>query len=100
MREVAESEGLDVLHVHYAVPHAVSAYLAAQMLLPKRLPIVTTLHGTDITLVGQQKNFYEITRLGIEQSTAVTAVSDYLTRKTIEVFKPVKEIRRIYNFVD
>ncbi len=100
MREVAVSESLDVLHVHYAIPHAISAYLAAQMLLPKRLPIVTTLHGTDITLVGQEKSFFELTRFGIEQSTAVTAVSDYLKRKTEEVFHPEKKIRRIYNFAD
>ena len=65
MREVAVAEDLDVLHVHYAIPHAVSAYLAAQMLLPRRLPIVTTLHGTDITLVGQEKSFFELTRFGI-----------------------------------
>lgn len=100
MREVAVAESLDVLHVHYAIPHAVSAYLAAQMLLPKRLPIVTTLHGTDITLVGQEKSFFELTRFGIEKSTAVTAVSDYLKRKTEEVFQPDREIRRIYNFAD
>ena len=99
MREVAETESLDVLHAHYAIPHAISAYLAAQM-LPRRLPVVTTLHGTDITLVGQKKEFFEPTRFGIEQSAAVTAVSDYLKRKTEEVFHPTKEIRRIHNFVD
>ena len=100
MREVAVSEDLDVLHVHYAIPHAVSAYLAAQMLLPRRLPIVTTLHGTDITLVGQEKSFFELTRFGIEKSTAVTAVSDYLKLQTEEVFHPDIKIRRIYNFAD
>jgi N-acetyl-alpha-D-glucosaminyl L-malate synthase BshA len=100
MREVAAAESLDVLHVHYAVPHAISAYLAAQMLLPRKLPVVTTLHGTDITLVGQEKSFFELTRFGIEQSSAVTAVSDYLKRKTEEVFNPQKKIRRIYNFAD
>ena len=100
MREVAAAESLDVLHVHYAVPHAISAYLAAQMLLPKRLPIVTTLHGTDITLVGQEKSFFELTRFGIERSTAVTAVSDYLKIKTEEVFRPERKIQRIYNFAD
>ncbi len=100
MREVAAAEELDVLHVHYAIPHAVSAHLAAQMLLPRRLPVVTTLHGTDITLVGQEKSFYEITRFGIDQSSAVTAVSDYLKRRTEEIFHPTREIRRIHNFVD
>jgi N-acetyl-alpha-D-glucosaminyl L-malate synthase BshA len=100
MREVAAAEKLDVLHVHYAIPHAISAFLAAQMLLPHRLPIVTTLHGTDITLVGQDKSFFELTRFGIENSTAVTAVSDYLKAKTEEVFTPKREIRRIHNFAD
>jgi N-acetyl-alpha-D-glucosaminyl L-malate synthase BshA len=100
MREVAAAEKLDVLHVHYAIPHAISAFLAAQMLLPHRLPIVTTLHGTDITLVGQDKSFFELTRFGIENSTAVTAVSDYLKAKTEEVFSPKREIRRIHNFAD
>jgi N-acetyl-alpha-D-glucosaminyl L-malate synthase BshA len=100
MREVAVAENLDLLHVHYAIPHAISAFLAAQMLLPRRLPIVTTLHGTDITLVGQDKSFFELTRFGIEHSTAVTAVSDYLKRKTKEVFAPRREIRRIHNFAD
>lgn len=100
MREVAVSRKLDVLHVHYAIPHAISAYLAAQMLLPRVLPVVTTLHGTDITLVGQDKSFFELTRFGIESSTAVTAVSDYLKAKTEEVFAPKREIRRIHNFAD
>jgi N-acetyl-alpha-D-glucosaminyl L-malate synthase BshA len=100
MCEVAAAESLDLLHVHYAVPHAINAYLAAQMSLPRRLPIVTTLHGTDITLVGQQKHFYEITRFGINRSNAVTAVSDYLKRRTEEIFRPERAIRRVYNFVD
>ncbi len=100
MREVAEEENLDLLHVHYAIPHSISAYLAAQMLLPKRLPIVTTLHGTDITLVGQDKSFFELTRFGIENSTIVTAVSDSLKRDTEEIFSPKIPIRRIHNFVD
>jgi N-acetyl-alpha-D-glucosaminyl L-malate synthase BshA len=100
MREVAEEQELDLLHVHYAIPHSISAYLAAQMLLPRRLPIVTTLHGTDITLVGQDKSFFELTRFGIENSTIVTAVSDSLKRETEEIFSPKIEIRRIHNFVD
>jgi N-acetyl-alpha-D-glucosaminyl L-malate synthase BshA len=100
MREVAAEQELDLLHVHYAIPHAISAYLAAQMLLPRRLPIVTTLHGTDITLVGQDKSFFELTRFGIENSSAVTAVSDSLKRETEEIFAPKIPIRRIHNFVD
>ncbi|HEX2612971.1 MAG TPA: N-acetyl-alpha-D-glucosaminyl L-malate synthase BshA [Fibrobacteria bacterium] len=103
MRDVAEAEGLDLLHAHYAVPHAVSAYLASQMLASRGgrpLPVVTTLHGTDITLVGQDKSFYELTRFAIESSTAVTAVSDYLKRETERVFAPRREIRRIHNFID
>jgi N-acetyl-alpha-D-glucosaminyl L-malate synthase BshA len=100
MREVAFEQDLDVLHVHYAIPHAISAYLAAKMLLPRRLPIVTTLHGTDITLVGQDKSFFELTRFGIDNSDAVTAVSDSLKRQTEEIFSPRVPIRRIHNFVD
>lgn len=103
IRDVAEAESLDLLHAHYAVPHAVSAYLAAQMLASRGmrpLPVVTTLHGTDITLVGQDKSFFELTRFGIESSAAVTAVSDYLKRKTEDVFSPRREIRRIHNFID
>jgi len=100
MRQVAEEENLDLLHVHYAIPHSISAYLAAQMLLPRRLPIVTTLHGTDITLVGQDKSFFELTRFGIENSTIVTAVSDSLKHDTQMVFNPKIPIHRIHNFVD
>ena len=100
MREVAAAESLDLLHVHYAIPHAISAHLAAEMSLPRRLPVVTTLHGTDITLVGRVKSFFEITRFGINRSSAVTAVSDYLKRETERVFHPQREIRRIHNFVD
>jgi len=100
MKDVFVSEGLDVLHVHYAIPHAISAYLAAQLARPQRLPIVTTLHGTDITLVGQERSFFDITRFGIEESTAVTAVSDYLKKETERVFAPTRTIQRVHNFVD
>ncbi len=100
MRDVFVSEGLDLLHVHYAIPHAISAYLAAQLLKPQRVPIVTTLHGTDITLVGQEKSFFDITRFGINESTVVTAVSDYLKERTESVFSPSKPIHRVHNFVD
>ena len=75
MAEVAEAEGLDLLHCHYAIPHSVSAYLAKSMLLPRKLPVVTTLHGTDITLVGSDRSYLPITRFSIEQSDGVTAVS-------------------------
>jgi N-acetyl-alpha-D-glucosaminyl L-malate synthase BshA len=100
MKDVFVSEGLDVLHVHYAIPHAISAYLAAQLIKPAPMPIVTTLHGTDITLVGQEKSFFDITRFGINESTVVTAVSDYLKRETERVFSPAKPVERVHNFVD
>ncbi|MBW8890527.1 MAG: N-acetyl-alpha-D-glucosaminyl L-malate synthase BshA [Fibrobacteres bacterium] len=100
MKDVFVSEGLDVLHVHYAIPHAISAYLAAQLAKPQQLPIVTTLHGTDITLVGQERSFFDITRFGIEESTAVTAVSDYLKEETERVFSPSRPVQRVHNFVD
>jgi L-malate glycosyltransferase len=98
--EVVDTHGLDILHVHYAIPHATCAYLAKQMLLPRRLPVVTTLHGTDITLVGMQPSFHKITRFSIEQSDRVTAVSDFLKTKTIELFAVEHPIEVIPNFVD
>jgi L-malate glycosyltransferase len=73
--EVARHQKLDLIHVHYALPNAVSAILARQILAPQRLPVVTTLHGTDITLVGNDPNYLETTRFGILESDAVTAVS-------------------------
>jgi L-malate glycosyltransferase len=100
MKDVFVQEGLDLLHVHYAIPHAVSAYLASQLLKPLSIPFVTTLHGTDITLVGQEKSFFDITRFSINESTIVTAVSDYLKEKTETVFTPTKPIHRVHNFVD
>jgi len=98
--EVAKWADLDVLHVHYAIPHTVSAYLAKQMLREHRLPVVTTLHGTDITVVGHDEQFYDITKFSIEVSDGVTAVSDSLRRQTAEIFKIDRDIRTIYNFVD
>lgn len=100
MKDIFESENLDLLHVHYALPHAISAFLAARMMSPRKVPIVTTLHGTDITVVGQDKSYFDITRLGINESTIVTGVSSYLSQKAQEVFEPNKEIRTVYNFVD
>jgi N-acetyl-alpha-D-glucosaminyl L-malate synthase BshA len=85
--EVASSADLDILHMHYAIPHATAAYLAREMLRPKRyLPFVTTLHGTDITLVGARSSFLPVTRFSIEQSDAVTAISHYLARETCRTF--------------
>ncbi|PYU99278.1 MAG: N-acetyl-alpha-D-glucosaminyl L-malate synthase BshA [Acidobacteria bacterium] len=75
MAEVAQSQDLDLLHCHYAIPHSVSAFLAKSMLNPRKLPVVTTLHGTDITLVGSDRSYLPITKFSIEQSDGVTAVS-------------------------
>ncbi len=85
--EVALREKLDVLHVHYAVPHATAAFLAREMIRGKHdLKVVTTLHGTDITLVGQERSFYTVTKFSIEQSDAVTAVSAFLAEETRRAF--------------
>jgi N-acetyl-alpha-D-glucosaminyl L-malate synthase BshA len=100
MSDVAERCELDILHVHYAIPHAASAYLAKKMSVRANLKVVTTLHGTDITLVGQEPSFFPITRFVIEQSDAVTAVSDFLKQETIKVFGTGKDIQVIPNFVD
>ena len=100
MAEVAELAGLDLLHVHYAIPHSVSAFLARSMLAPRRLPFITTLHGTDITLVGIDSSYLGITRFAIEQSDAVTAVSSHLQKSTVEAFEVRREIEVIYNFVN
>lgn len=102
MHEVAVRQELDLLHVHYAIPHATSAWIAKEMLASKRpLPIVTTLHGTDITLVGQERSFWEITRFSIQKSDGITAVSDYLKRETVTAFDvPADDIEVIPNFVD
>lgn len=100
MAEVAELHGLELLHCHYAIPHSVSAFLAKRMLEPRRLPVVTTLHGTDITLVGSDRSYLPITRFSIEQSDGVTAVSRFLRDATYETFRVGKEIEVIYNFVN
>jgi len=99
--EVAHSESLDLIHMHYAIPHAVSAYLAREMCKASRyLPFVTTLHGTDITLVGRDPSFLPITRFGIEQSDRVTAISNYLRQATLDTFAVSTPIEVIYNFID
>jgi N-acetyl-alpha-D-glucosaminyl L-malate synthase BshA len=100
--DVYEYEQLDVFHAHYAIPHAVSSYLAKQILLKKgkKISCVTTLHGTDITLVGLEPSFLPMMKFSIEESCGVTAVSNYLKNKTIDNFKVEKEIKVINNFVD
>jgi N-acetyl-alpha-D-glucosaminyl L-malate synthase BshA len=101
MAEVAERYALDLLHVHYAIPHSISALLARQMLAPRRrLPFVTTLHGTDITLVGTDRSYFPITKFSIESSDGITTVSDYLRRRTAEFFGVSNEIEVIHNFVN
>ncbi|HKV47252.1 MAG TPA: N-acetyl-alpha-D-glucosaminyl L-malate synthase BshA [Candidatus Acidoferrales bacterium] len=100
MVEVAESAQLDLLHVHYAIPHSVSALLARQMAAPRSLPFVTTLHGTDITLVGNDRSYLPITRFSIEQSDGVTAISSYLRDRTLREFEIKRPIEVIPNFVN
>jgi len=100
MLEVFEKESLDILHVHYAIPHSVSALLARQMYAPRRLPFITTLHGTDITLVGNNPNFLPITRYSIEQSDGVTSISKYLLEQTVKEFGTTRPIEVIPNFVN
>ncbi len=100
MVEVARHQHLDVLHVHYAVPNAVSAVLARDILAPQPLPVVTTLHGTDVTLVGADPNYLETTRWGITQSDAVTAVSDSLRGHTVDQLGIQNAIEVIPNFID
>jgi N-acetyl-alpha-D-glucosaminyl L-malate synthase BshA len=107
MAEVAEFYSLDLLHVHYAIPHSISGILARQMLETQQeaarrryLPIITTLHGTDITLVGLDRSYLPITRFGIEQSDGVTAISSHLRERTREAFNIQGEIEVIRNFVN
>jgi N-acetyl-alpha-D-glucosaminyl L-malate synthase BshA len=100
MAEIAELQNLDILHCHYAIPHSVSAYLAKSMLHPRRLPVVTTLHGTDITLVGSDRSYLPITRFSIDRSDGVTAVSHFLKEATLNVIGATNDIEVIYNFVN
>ncbi len=100
MHNVAVNESLDLLHVHYAIPHSVSAYLARAMLAPRRLPFVTTLHGTDVTLVGMDRAYLPITRFSIEVSDGVTAISNYLREVTVREFQTTRNIDVIPNFVN
>lgn len=104
MAEVAEIYKLDILHVHYAIPHSVSALLARQMLAsadqPRHLPFVTTLHGTDITIVGADHSYLPVTRYAIENSDGVTAISYYLKQRTLQEFGIRHPIEVIQNFVN
>ena len=100
LAEVAEEEGLDVVHAHYAIPHALAALLVRDVVKPRRLPVVTTLHGTDITIVGQDRAYARITCHAIASSDAVTAVSEYLRAETDRVFGATRAIDVVPNFVD
>ena len=102
MCDVADYYKLDLLHVHYAIPHSISAYLARQMLAKRgiHIPVVTTLHGTDITLVGTDQSYLPITRFGIEESDGVTAISTYLKERTLREFRLDTDIEVIPNFVN
>jgi N-acetyl-alpha-D-glucosaminyl L-malate synthase BshA len=101
MAEVAENYDLDLLHVHYAIPHSIAAFLAQQMTAQRRrLPFITTLHGTDITLVGMDPSYFPITKFSIEKSNGITSISENLRQHTYEVFGVANEIRVIHNFVN
>src|SRR3979490_3233012 len=102
MAEVSQLYDLDLLHVHYAIPHSVTALLARQMMAEgprgRRLPFVTTLHGTDITLVGLDRSYLPITRFSIQTSDGVNAISQYLRNRTIIILDIKNSIEAIYNF--
>jgi L-malate glycosyltransferase len=100
MVEVAENCDLDILHVHYAIPHSIAALLAQQMMASRRLPFITTLHGTDITLVGLDRSYFPITKFSIEKSNGITSISEDLRRDTYDIFGIDNEIRVIHNFVN
>jgi L-malate glycosyltransferase len=102
MIEVIEYEKLDLMHVHYAIPHAASAYLAKQIIKKSNsdIKIITTLHGTDITLVGLEPHFLPLVKFSIEESDGVTAVSRFLKEKTLTNYNIEKDIEVIYNFID
>lgn len=100
MVEVAKYEKIDIFHCHYAIPHATSAFLAKQMLNQSNIKVITTLHGTDITLVGLEPSFLPVMKFSIEQSDGVTAVSRFLREKTLTNYNIEKEIEVIPNFVD
>lgn len=100
--EIARKERLDLLHVHYAVPHATAAFMAKQILKKEgiHLPVVTTLHGTDITLIGNDEIYTSVVAFGINQSDAVTSVSESLKKDTFQTLNIEKDIDVVYNFID
>ena len=100
MAEVAERHRLDLLHVHYAIPHSISALLAQEMTTERRLPFITTLHGTDITLVGADRSYFPITKFSIERSDGITTISEYMRKRTVDFFGVRKPIEVIHNFVN
>jgi N-acetyl-alpha-D-glucosaminyl L-malate synthase BshA len=100
MFEVAERQNLDLLHVHYAIPHSISALLAQQMTTRRFLPFITTLHGTDITLVGTDRSYFPITKFSIEKSNGVTTISEFMRQRTEEFFGITQPIEVIHNFVN
>ena len=103
MHEVVKTHGLDLLHVHYAIPHATSAWIAREMLREagSDVKVITTLHGTDITIVGQDRSFHPITKFSIEKSDRITAVSQFLKRETFNAFGCTGcNVEVIYNFID
>ena len=103
MHEVVKMHGLDLLHVHYAIPHATSAWIAREMLREagSDVKVITTLHGTDITIVGQDRSFHPITKFSIEKSDRITAVSEFLKRETFSAFGCAGcNVEVIYNFID
>ncbi|MDG5787569.1 N-acetyl-alpha-D-glucosaminyl L-malate synthase BshA [Evansella sp. AB-P1] len=99
MADIAKREDLDILHVHYAIPHSISAFLAKEM-VGDHLKVVTTLHGTDITVLGYDPSLSDVIRFGIERSDMVTAVSDDLARQTADLLQTKAQIETVYNFVD
>src|SRR3982750_1421427 len=102
MVDVVLNNNVELLHVHYAIPHASAAYMAKQILAKQgiHIPVITTLHGTDITLVGRDKTYSPVVTFSMNESDALTAVSDNLKEETYKFFKIEKEIEVIYNFVD
>lgn len=98
--EVAQREQLHILHVHYAIPHAICGILAKQMVGENGFKLVTTLHGTDITVLGQDPSLTDAIRFGIEHSDYVTAVSNALVQQTYDLIQPKKKIETVYNFID
>ena len=102
MVSVVKNEKLDLLHVHYAIPHASAAYMAKQILKTQgiTIPVVTTLHGTDITLVGRDPSYEPVVTFSINQSDGVTSVSEHLKKETYDYFKITNDIEVIPNFID